>query len=257
MSNPEGTPIWYELLTNDAAKATRFYETVMGWKVQPAPPGGMDYRMLDTGKGFVGGLMELNADMRAKGGKPTWLFYIGVNDVDATVTKATAAGAKVLMEAFDLPNVGRMAMLADPQGNPFYVMRGASNADSTAFERQGMGKCNWNELATANPTAALAFYEKVFGWTFPNKMPMPTGGDYALGGVAGTAFAGVMAQPPGAPAGWQFYFRTPDINAAVTKVKEAGGKVHVGPMEVPGGDQVIMATDPEGNPFGVAAPGKA
>jgi len=73
-----------------------------------------------------------------------------------------------LMAPFDIPNVGRMAMLADPQGIPFYVMRGASDEVSTAWERTGMGKCNWNELATPDQTAANAFYAKVFGWKYPN-----------------------------------------------------------------------------------------
>ena len=65
-----------------------------------------------------------------------------------------------------------------------------------------------------------------------------------------------MKQTPGAPQGWQFYFRAPDIDSAVAKVKKAGGKVHAGPMDVPGGDKVIVASDAHGVPFGVAAPAR-
>lgn len=258
MPNPEGTPIWYELLTNDAAASKAFYEEVVGWKVHAPQPGDeKGYRMLDTGQGFVGGMMELNDQMRSNGAKPTWLFYIGVDDVDATTKKAEAAGAKVLMAPFDIPNVGRIAMLTDPQGIPFYVMRGASEETSTAYDRHGMGKCNWNELATPDQAAANAFYAKVFGWKYPDKMAMPGAGDYVFVAVGDTTIGATMTQSPGAPRGWQFYFRTPDIDVAAEKVKKAGGKVHAGPMEVPGGERVIVASDVHGVPFGVVGPGKA
>ena len=257
MANPQGTPIWYEVLTNDAAASKAFYEEVIGWKVHAPQPGDeKGYRVLDTGHGFTGGMMQLNEKMRANGARPTWLFYIGVDDVDATVKKAEAEGAKVLMTAFDIPNVGRMAMLADPQGIPFYVMRGASPESSTSFELHGMGKCNWNELATPDQAAANAFYANVFGWTYPEKMAMPGAGDYVFAAAAGVTFGATMTQSTSGPRGWQFYFRTPDIEVAAEKVKKAGGKVHAGPMDVPGGDRIIVASDVEGVMFGVVGPGK-
>src|SRR3546814_13427922 len=79
-----------------------------------------------------------------------------------------------------------MALVRDPQGNPFYVMRGASDENSTAFSRDGMGKCNWNELATTDQEGAHAFYAAVFGWTFPDRMPMGEMGDYVFVVAAGT-----------------------------------------------------------------------
>ena len=257
MRNPEGTPIWFELLTNDASASTAFYEKVVGWKVKPPAPGdAMGYRMIDTGQGFVGGMMELTDAMRSGGASPTWLFYVGVNDVDATVKAVEAAGGKILAPPFDIADVGRMAMIADPQGIPLYVMRGSSDEASAAFERFGMGKCNWNELATPDQGAANAFYAKVFGWKYPEKMSMGAEGDYVFVDVGATRIGATMPLTSGAPKGWMFYFRTPDIDAAAEKVKAAGGKVRAGPMEVPGGDRVIVASDVHGVPFGVAAPGK-
>lgn len=255
MPNPEGTPIWYELLTSDAAASKSFYEEVIGWKVtspDPADPKG--YRMFETKSGFVGGLMQLSAEMQSGGAKPTWLFYVGVNDVDATAKKVEAKGGKVTMKPFDLPNVGRIAMVEDPQGIPLYIMRGASDENSTAFDRFGMGKCNWNELATPDQAAGNAFYADVFGWRYPNKMAIP-GGEYVFVAVGETQIGATMPRTEGAPLGWMFYFRTPDIEAAAERVKKAGGKVHAGPMEVPGGDRVIVASDPMGVPFGVVGPG--
>lgn len=258
MTNPHGTPIWYELLSNDADASTRFYEEVIGWKVHPPRAGdAMDYRMFDTGNGLLGGLLQLTPKMREGGARPTWLFYVGVDDVDATVAKAKGEGATVLMEPFDMEGVGRMAMIADPQGIPLYVMRGASPENSTVFERTGMGKCNWNELSTPDIAAGRRFYEAVFGWTYPDKMPMPDGGDYVFIDAAGTTIGAVMQEERGKTTGWLFYFRTPDIEATAAKVVEAGGKVHAGPMDVPGGDRVIVATDAHGVRFGAVGPGNA
>lgn len=255
MPNPTGTPIWYELMTSDLEASRAFYEEVLGWKVQPAPAGERDYRMIDAGNGFVGGALELDDKMRQGGARPTWLFYVGVEDVDATVAKVVAEGGRVLLEAFDLPGIGRLAMITDPQGIPLYVMRGASDESSTAFDRHGLGRCNWNELSTPNQTAAHAFYAKVFGWTFPDRMAMPNG-EYVFVAVGDTTIGATMPEEAGAPPGWRFYFRARDIEEAAAKVERAGGKVHAGPMDVPGGDRVIVASDPHGVPFGVVGPAK-
>lgn len=256
MANVKGTPIWYELLTNDADASKAFYEEVIGWKVTSPEQGGVKgYRMFETDSGFVGGMMQLSAEMRAGGAKPTWLFYVGVDDVDATAKKVAAKGGKVTMKPFDLPNVGRIAMISDPQDVPLYIMRGASEESSTAFDRHGMGKCNWNELATPDQEKGNAFYADVFGWTFPDKMKMPEG-EYVFVAAGETTIGATMPRTERAPLGWLFYFRTPDIDAAAERLKKAGGKVHAGPMEVPGGDRVVVASDLHGVPFGIVGPGR-
>ncbi len=256
MTNPQGTPIWYELLTPEPDASKRFYDDVIGWTIETRPSGEMDYRMIDTGDGLVGGVMRLTDEMRQGGARPTWLFYIGVEDVDATVARVEAAGGGVLMPAWDIPDVGRMAFVADPQGLPFYVMRGASDDGSAAWDRTGMGKCNWNELNTPDQAAAHDFYATMFGWRYPDRMPMGDMGDYIFVEAAGETIGATMpGRPDGPPPGWLFYFRAPDIDAAVERVRRGGGTVHMGPQEVPGGDRVIVAGDPHGVVFGVAAPG--
>jgi len=260
--NPEGTPIWYELMTADPDASKAFYDNVIGWTIEARPSGPMDYRMIDSGNGGqVGGVMRLTEEMIAGGAKPTWLFYIGVDDVDASIAKIEAAGGSVLMPAWDIPGIGRLAMVADPQGIPFYIMRGASDASSTAFERTGMGKCNWNELSTPDQAGANAFYATVFGWTYPDKMPMGPLGDYVFIQAGDQTIGATMqtippGQPNAQPSTWQFYFRAPDIEAAAAKVTAQGGTVHAGPMEVPGGDRIIVASDPHGVMFGVVGPGQ-
>ena len=256
MSNPHGTFIWYELLTADPKKAKAFYDQVVGWNIDAEPaPVGMDYRMIVAPDGMAGGVMGLNAEMQANGARPVWLGYLGVDDVDASVAAVTAAGGQVHMPATDIPDVGRIAMVTDPQGVPFYVMRGASDESSTAYQRMGMGHVSWNELQTPDDAAALAFYGKHFGITKIGAMPMGEMGDYSF--IANTESngdaIGAVMKAQSRP-GWGFYFRVPDIDAAKAKVEGAGGKVLQGPMEVPGGEWVLNAQDPEGVSFGLVAP---
>ncbi|MBN8816948.1 MAG: VOC family protein [Sphingomonas sp.] len=256
MRNPEGTPIWYELLTPDHDASKAFYDHVIGWTIGGKPDGGMDYRMIGTSSGeFVGGVMQLTGEMTANGAKPTWLFYIGVEDVDASFDKVKANGGGVLMPPFDIPGAGRAAFVTDPQGNPFYIMRGNTDQASTAYDRTGMGKCNWNELNTPDQVGANAFYADTFGWTYPDKMSMGDLGDYFFVMAGDTTIGATMTVQPHDTAGWRFYFRTPDIDDTAKKVVETGGAVLAGPMEVPGGDRIIVATDPHGVVFGAVGPG--
>lgn len=262
MPNAHGSFIWYELLTKDAAAAKAFYDSVVGWNIDAQPaPGGMDYRMINAADGQAGGLMQLNADMLAGGARPTWLGYLGVDDVDASVAAVVAAGGQVHLPAFDIPGIGRLAMVADPQGLPFYVMRGATEgATSTAYQRRGFGHVAWNELLTPDDAAALVFYEKLFNITKAGSMPMGEMGEYSFianGDSKGEAVGAVMKAPPGAPTGWGFYFRVPDITEAQAKVEAGGGKVLQGPMEVPGGEWVLNITDPEGVSCGFVSPVKS
>jgi predicted enzyme related to lactoylglutathione lyase len=257
MTNPHGTPIWYELITADPDAAKRFYDAAIGWTVEAQPAGEMDYRMITTAGGDnAGGVMRMTDEMKAGGARPGWFVYIGVDDVDATVEKATQAGAGIIMPPWTIEGIGRMALLHDPQGIPFYVMRGASPEDSTAFERTGLGKCNWNELITDDQQGALAFYGAVFGWTFDDRMPMGEMGDYVFIDAAGTQIGAIMQRPAEAPPqNWRFYFRSTDIDAAAAQVKAGGGTVLQGPHDVPGGDRIIVIGDPEEVNVGVVGPG--
>ena len=257
MRNPHGDFIWYELLTNDPAAAKRFYDPVAGWTIANGAVGEIDYRMIDAGDGPVGGTMTLTPEMTGHGARPTWLGYIGVDDVDATIAAIEARGGRVIMPAFDMDGVGRIATVADPQGNPFYVMRDASGEVSTSFDPEKPGHAAWNELQTTDLEVAKEFYPAVFGWTLGDVMPMPVPseveggemGDYQFVDHGGRMIGAMMAAPVGAPTGWSFAFHKRDIDAAVTRIGELGGTVNDGPMEVPGGQRAVMATDPEGVAF--------
>lgn len=248
MPNPHGDFIWYELLTTDPDAAEEFYGSVVGWKARDAGMGGdMAYSLLSADGTDVGGLMALPAGAAANGMRPTWLGYVRVDDVDAAAEQIEQAGGAIHMPPADIPGVGRFAMVADPQGVTLYVMRGSADAISEAFKPGAVGHCGWNELVTTDQAAALDFYESQFKWTRGDAMPMGEAGDYRFLDHGGQMIGGVMNRmDAGQPTGWFFYFRVPSIAAAVEDIEARGGTIVLAPQEVPGGDFVINATDPQG-----------
>ncbi len=250
MPNQHGDFVWYELLTSDAAAAKAFYDPVVGWDIEAeASMPGMDYRMIRAGSGHAGGVMQLTAEMREHGAQPTWLGYVGVDDVDATVAKAESLGGKAMMPAFDLPGVGRIAMIADPQGIPMYVMRGESAEESDAFSPDEHGRAAWNELSTTDFEGAKSFYTELFGWTLGDVMPMGEMGDYQFIEHGGGMIGAMMKVQSGGKPSWNFCFRTDSVDRGLEAINAGGGTVTFGPAEVPGGDRIVQAFDPEGAAF--------
>jgi predicted enzyme related to lactoylglutathione lyase len=255
MANQHGDFVWYELLTSDPDAAVRFYSAVIGWKTRSAgePYGG--YRIFGMGAEDVGGLTTIPADSGRAGIRPGWLGYIGVRDVDATVAEVTRAGGTQHVSPTDIPGIGRFAMVADPQGVVFYVMRGAVEGKSTAFAPTKTGHCHWNELTTTDQDAALAFYTSLFGWEKGDGMPMGERGIYRFIHHDGATIGAMMNRwGDGPPPAWNFYFGVEDIDKAARAIADNGGAIHHGPAEVPGGIFIVVATDPQGGLFGLVGP---
>ena len=254
MRNIHGSFIWYELLTSDPDAAGAFYGDVIGWTIADSGQPGMDYRILSASEGAVAGLMKLPEGAGEAGMRPIWLGYVGVDDVNAAVADITRAGGSVHMPAADIPSVGRIAMVADPQQVIFYVMRGASDEASRSFA-QTDGHCAWNELSTSDQDAALAFYTGRFGWERGDAMPMGEMGEYRFINHGGEMIGAVMNRTAdGPPPAWLFYFQVPDIDRSAARVTAGGGTIHYGPAEIPGGQSIIVASDPQGALFGAVGP---
>ena len=211
MANRHGEPIWYELLSRDLTVTQPFYETVLGWRfTDTGMSNAPDYRFIKYGPGeydAVGGAMQLTGDMMQGGAKPIWAVYFAVEDVDVTVERIADLGGRILMPAFDLEDVGRMAFVADPQGNPFYVMRGFSDMDSHVFasEARTTGLCGWNELITPDLEQALAFYAAIFGFDTGESMNMgPDLGEYVFLKAGDKTIGAAMNAMPGSSPCWRF-----------------------------------------------------
>src|SRR6478672_1326094 len=148
---PRGDFIWYELMTPDPDGAKAFYDAVVGWNVEAQSSFPNGYRMIGRSDGkSAGGVLPLNDEMQQHGARPTWLGYILVTDVDRSVAAIEQAGGKAPMPAFDIPNVGRVAMVTDPQGAPFYIMKptppqGDPAAKSDVFSPTEQQRVGWNE----------------------------------------------------------------------------------------------------------------
>ena len=139
MKNKHGDFIWYELITEDSHAAAKFYSKVVGWNIVASGMPGPGYDFLHTRdevsgeENSVGGMMQLDDEMKAGGARPVWLGYIGVENIDATIQRLKAAGGSIKVPVVDIDNVGRMAMVADPQGVPFYLVTGKKMADKAAL----------------------------------------------------------------------------------------------------------------------------
>ncbi|MBJ7501360.1 MAG: VOC family protein [Sphingopyxis sp.] len=255
--------IWYELMTPDPAGAARFYGPVVGWTIasegEPTA-GGVDYRMIGRSDGGnAGGVLALGADMIAGGARPMWIGYLHVADVDAAVAAIVADGGSVQMPAMDIP-VGRIAMVADPQGAVFYVMdpkppEGMEGMESDVFSVTEAQHMRWNELATSDSDAAIAFYRKHFGWGQEGEMSMGPLGAYRFIQRGDVGLGAVMPLMEGYPVPvWNFYAGVDDIDRAREAVAANGGTITSEPMEIPGGEYAMNAIDPQGAAIGFVGP---
>ncbi|MES2698722.1 MAG: VOC family protein [Pseudomonadota bacterium] len=248
--------IWYELMTSDAAGAAAFYNAVVGWNIPAeghALPNGVTYRMIGRPDGGnAGGLLELTPVMLAAGAAPLWLAYVHTPDLSGTVAQAVALGASVQMPEVAM-DAGRMAMLADPWGAPLYFMDptpppGQPDAVSDVFSVDQPCRMAWNELAVPDPKAALAYYHALFGWEQTGEMDMGQFGTYHFIAANGVQIGAIYGAERTAP-GWTYYIRVADVRASAASIRAHGGTITNDLHEVPGGDLIVTATDPQGARF--------
>jgi predicted enzyme related to lactoylglutathione lyase len=136
MADAMGQFVWYELMTTDADAAEEFYRSVIGWGVQDASRPEFRYTIFTAGEIPVGGLMDLPDAAREMGAGPGWMGYIAVDDVDARAAMVAEAGGKIHRSPDDIPEVGRFAVVADPQGAAFVLFK--SLMDQPRSERRAM-----------------------------------------------------------------------------------------------------------------------
>jgi predicted enzyme related to lactoylglutathione lyase len=246
--------VWYELMTTDAAAAEKFYKSVVGWKAQDMSQGDMKYTALLAADAPVAGLMTLPKEARAAGAKPGWVGYVGVDDVDAYVGRVTKAGGKVHVPPTDIPNVGRFAMVADPQGAVFNLFKPSADMSRPAADSAKPGMIGWHELMAVDGEKAFAFYSSLFGWTKSEAIDMGAMGRYQMFTAGGAPIGGMMTKPAEVPMpSWNYYFQVDGIGAAMERLKKGGGTVINGPMEVPGGSWIVQGIDPQAAMFSLVS----
>jgi predicted enzyme related to lactoylglutathione lyase len=248
-----GRHVWSELMTSDPAAAEAFYKNIVGWTSAPFEGSPMPYTLFKR-RGDVGvaGVMRTPDGMNMP---PFWAMYIAVPNIEEAVAKIKKLGGRELSEVITVPTVGRMQMMTDPQGASFYIHEPEPRDVSPDADPE-IGEPSWLELMTTDAPAAMSFYESLFNWQPSEAMDMGPDGKYQMFNRGSRMIGGMMNKPAhlaDAPPFWTIYFRVPDINAAADRVKAHGGRILNGPMEVPGGDWIVNAIDPQGAAFALHA----
>ena len=248
-----GRLVWSELMTTDMKAAEKFYDTVVGWTSEPFPQSPMPYTVFKRSGGApVGGLMTRPDGMNMP---PFWAMYLAVPNLEESATQIKRLGGSELSEMISVPTVGRMQMMKDPQGASFYIIQPERRENPPDADPE-VGEAAWIELMTTDAPAAMTFYEQAFGWKPSEAMDMGPDGKYQMFNRGSRMIGGMMNKPAAlaqVPPSWTIYIRVPDINVATERIKAKGGTVTNGPMEVPGGDWIVNARDPQGASFALFA----
>jgi len=242
---------WHELATTDPIAAQTFYKDVIGWGTSKAEAGPMEYTMWMAGETPVGGVITLPPEAVEMNTPPNWLAYIDVPDADATINQAVTLGAQVLVPAQTVDQVGRFAVLSDPQGAVFAII---ANATPLPPEKEpALLEFCWHELYTTDLPAAISFYTTLFGWQQVREFDMGDKGTYDIFGHDQFTYGGMMLKPAEmqGPPSWLHYIEVDSADAATERSVNAGGKVMVPPLKMPGGSRISIMSDPQGAMFAV------
>ena len=241
-----GRFVWHDHMSGDPDKARGFYSQLLGWETEVWKPGEIDYPMITVNGQMHGGFGP------AQGGAPShWLGHVAVESADETAKRAQAAGGSLLGEPMDIPEVGRMAVIQDPQGAVFSAFTPIGEAPPS------QGVFLWDEVLTTDPEAAKEFYTKVVGWTAE---------DMDMGDIVYTVFSSGEAQRAGCtrlpadaatPPYWQTHLASTDVDRDCSKAEELGATRFMGPTDIPTVGRVAVLADPTGAPFGLYKPSES
>lgn len=244
-----GTFCWADLSTTDAAAAKRFYTALFGWDFDDMPMGdGAYYTMFEVGGKPVAALYQQDPQQQAQGIPPNWLSYVSVESADRMAERTRSLGGTVMMDPFDVFEVGRMTIIQDPTGAVVALWEPRTHIGAGI-----VGEPNtlcWNELATNDPERAAGFYTRLLDWE-TEQQPM---GDfiYTYFKQGDRMNAGMMKSAPewGAiPPHWLAYFAVDDCDGKAAAVTSLGGRILVQPTDVPRVGRFTMAQDPQGAAF--------
>ena len=249
MKSTQGQFVWYDLITTDVDAAVAFYKSAIGWTTQMWA--GTPYIMFANKDVPLGGVVSTGKDM---GNEPYWLPYVTVDDVDVAAGKVTELGGTITSGPKDIPGSGRYAIITDPLGASIAIYK--SSSPSTGLEvKPGIGQFSWHDLSTSDYKAALDFYGKIFGWKALTAHDMGPLGVYQMYGI--DSEIGGMANSVGdtAKPTWLCYIMVESVRKTIERVEQAGGKLTMGPHQVPTGDWIANCRDPQGAAFAIQSNG--
>jgi uncharacterized protein len=246
-SHAPGTPAWMDLMTDSPEEARKFYGALLGWTFEVGGSEVGNYSLaLRNGRAAAG-----------VGGRPpdapypnVWSVFFGVKSVDEAVEQAKALGGQQVSPAMDIPDAGRLAMIADPTGAVVGLWEAKGHPGAQIVDEPGA--MTWFEVNTRDAEKARDFYARLFALE-AHKLDAP-GLNYFTLQRGPKSHCGVLQMneqwPKEIPAHWMGYFAVEDTDAAVKKVQELGGKMMVPPFDSPYG-RISVVQDPQGATFSV------
>lgn len=246
-----GTFSWVELGTTDLEAAKSFYCGMFGWETEEIPAGEDAQYAMGTMNGKpVVGLYQLLKQPTAH--PPHWLSYIAVEDAGETADAAASLGGKIVAPPMDVQDLGRMAVIEDPEGAVFALWQARAHMGSGLVNEPGA--LTWSELATRHADTVTGFYCQLFGWTSEAREMGPvlyTTFKNSEGPVGGML---QMTEEWGEiPPHWIVYFAVSDCDEAAKRAAELGATVPVPPTDLPDVGRFAMVQDPQGATFSVVA----
>lgn len=245
-----GKVIFVELVTPDLAAAKQFYAGLFGWTFRDIQAGGTEYAEAFLDGRPVAGLIHKDVPA-GEHRQPAWLSFFAVDNVDAAKKVALQNGAKVLFEPHNLPDRGREAVFADPQGAVFVVLASSSGDPPDVLATPG--EWIWSSLITSDPDTDAAFYQNLFNYEV-FELPANLGAQHLLFASDDYARASANTLPANRPKAhphWLNYVRVEDAVKMTAKVVALGGRVLVEPRVDRHGGKVAVVADPLGAPFGL------
>lgn len=245
---------WYELMTHDMDKEVTFYGKVVGWDIKDSGMPGIRYMIFGKDGKDVGGIMTWAA-AGVSGMPPEWVGHIHTAKLDEELKAVASDGGTIIQPAQEIPGVGRFAVVLDPQKVKYLLFEPGRKYTPSRLSQMAVGNVGWHELLTDDAAKAFDYYSKHYGWQKDYAHDMDTMGVYQTFRTNQPLYTGGMmnrkgpGMPEGIPPHWQYYFIVDDIEAAQKRVTEAGGKVLMPPMDVPGGSRVMQAVDDQGCHF--------
>ncbi|NOJ80374.1 VOC family protein [Myxococcus xanthus] len=238
-----GKFVWHDLVTDNPAAAKRFYRDLFGWEFVDIRGGLRPYSLIRAQGRWIGGIVH-PANTAEKREGALWLGYLSVPDVDRAVTEVSARGGKALDGPIDVRNIGRAAVVADPQGAAvgFVRSRPGDPADTGVPDE---GQFLWMEYLAQDPVAAADFYKELLGYEVRER-PLGGGPHYVLA-QGQHPRGGVLANPvKGARPNWLTYVRVKDPAALASRAQALGGRVLMAPRPDARGGSLALIADPSG-----------
>lgn len=242
-----------DLHTTDVDDAQRFYSDLLGWRFEEVPGAPNRYVTASVDGRAKGAITGLTTEQRAADVLPYWFPYLWVEDLDATLGKVEGLGGRIEQPAYDVFDLGRMAVVRDAAGASFGLWQ-----DLTATEppvKDEHGSAFWYELHSSDVDASLAFYRDLVGWR-SERLDMGHRMTYDLvvparvddqqpnaGGVM------TMMQPhrdSGRPSTWFTYFNVDDCDAAFARAQQLGAMPVMEPHDIRSAGRSCWVQDPQG-----------